>query len=186
MPVPTASGALLLIGIAIAYSGLLTPFAARVYGRLGAASRTGERITYVEAHPGWWRWHNGAFALGAGLAGAALLLAADDTLSWAGATTAALGGAFGAAFTLWRVAVPPRAWWTEPQRAATTLYWAYTLLTLAGFALLGAWFLDGTAWLGGWLIAWNAGLAAYILWRRDLPPYSLYVPMIAAGIVLVA
>lgn len=181
-----AAGWLLLAGIAVAYSGLMTRFAGTVYGRLGGASHDEDRIAFVEAHPTKWRLHNGLYAAGAAIAGVGPLWLGNDTMTWAAATAAAAGGFAGAVFAAWRMSVPPNRWWRQPQRGALAFYWTYTVLSMAGFTMLGVWFLDIASWLGIWLIAWNALLLGYILWRRDMPPFAHYVPVIAAGAVLIA
>lgn len=186
MPSEAVAGWGLLGGIAIAYGGLMTRFAGTVYGRLGARDRTAERIAFVEERPIRWRLHNGLFAAGAVTAGTSLLWLGDDALTWTAAILATAGGLASGVFAVWRTSVPPAAWWGQPQPTATAFYWVYTALTVAAMSLLGVWFLDVAAWVGWWLVTWNALLVAIIAWKRDMPPFAHYVPLIAAGATLIA
>lgn len=164
--------ALLVASAAVAWSGLLTPFAAQMY-RDGDVER---RIRLASARPTAWKAHSLLFGGGALLLGIGLgALASTDDGPWARAAGAvgATAGLLGASFALRRSATPTRTWFTSRRGGAHFL--AFSVAALGAFALLGVEALEATRWLGIFLLAWTGLLVAVLLWLRDLPPFTHWV-----------
>jgi hypothetical protein len=147
------------------------------------------RLRLLTDHLGMWRIAQPLYGLGpiTAAAGVGWLTAAAPTRATRATAAACLALAVGALAWAWSLylrgtRVAEFAFGTLPGWPFAT----YVLLTIGGFALLGAGLLAGRfpAWLGRLTLGADLMFLAGYLWLKDIPPFVFYLLLLLAGVVL--
>jgi hypothetical protein len=180
-----ASAVTIIIGSVLFMTAALSPIS-RVFGTPDPA----RKLEIITAAPNQWAVAQLLFALGAvvtvvGVGMLALRTSGQAFSPWLHGAVVLMGvGALLWSQHVWQRAADPAAF----TRGDIAVWWfaVYSLLTLAGLAMIGAALLqtDLPAWLGRLAIGSAAAFLVLGLVFGDMPPFVYYIITLTIGIVL--